>query len=532
VRVTLTGHAGLFVEAGDTTVLCDPWFNPAYFGSWFPFPDNSPDAAGLDPERIGSPTYLYVSHLHKDHFDPAWLAEHVDKRTTVLLPEFPFDELRDELEAIGFRRFVATTAGQRVVLDGVAVTIWTETTPSDGPLGDSALAIDDGTVRLLNQNDCRLTDMDPVVAAGPYDLHLLQFSGAIWYPMVYRLPPAEMDSVGAEKRANQMRRALRYVETVGAPHVVPFAGPAAFLDDALFGLNDLHDDPTNIFVDQPAFLRYLAEHGVGTGELMVAGSTADLAPGRFEVTHPAGEGHPDAIWADKEGYLRRYQARRRPQFEAALAACPTDGPDLVEALAAWWEPLLEGADRVCRELGEPVVLDMGEESVVIDPVARQVRRWKGESWGHLFALDPSLVRSLVARHVEDWVNELFLSCRFEAERVGPYNGTVFHFFKCLSPERMAYLEASLRPRPRVARGRLTDDEKAAEGETCVIGNYRVQRRCPHLGGDLARFGEADGRVLTCTLHGWRFDMESGRCLTADRYHLDSQPASLDPSTEG
>jgi UDP-MurNAc hydroxylase len=45
--------------------------------------------------------------------------------------------------------------------------------------------------------------------------------------------------------------------------------------------------------------------------------------------------------------------------------------------------------------------------------------------------------------------------------------------------------------------------------------YRIQRRCPHLKADLTRFGEIEHGVLTCTLHGWQFDLESGRCLTSD-----------------
>jgi UDP-MurNAc hydroxylase len=47
-----------------------------------------------------------------------------------------------------------------------------------------------------------------------------------------------------------------------------------------------------------------------------------------------------------------------------------------------------------------------------------------------------------------------------------------------------------------------------------IGDYVVQRRCPHRNADLAAFGEIDGEELVCTLHGWRFDVASGRCLTA------------------
>ena len=48
VRITFLGHAGLFVETRHGSVLCDPWFTPAYFGSWFPFPRND----RLDPERF------------------------------------------------------------------------------------------------------------------------------------------------------------------------------------------------------------------------------------------------------------------------------------------------------------------------------------------------------------------------------------------------------------------------------------------------------------------------------------------------
>ena len=58
MRITFLGQAGLFVETRAGSILCDPWVNPAYFGSWFPFPAND----GIDPKAIGNPDYLYVSH--------------------------------------------------------------------------------------------------------------------------------------------------------------------------------------------------------------------------------------------------------------------------------------------------------------------------------------------------------------------------------------------------------------------------------------------------------------------------------------
>jgi L-ascorbate metabolism protein UlaG (beta-lactamase superfamily) len=41
VQVTSVGHAGFRIETPAGSILCDPWVNPAYFASWFPFPDNS-----------------------------------------------------------------------------------------------------------------------------------------------------------------------------------------------------------------------------------------------------------------------------------------------------------------------------------------------------------------------------------------------------------------------------------------------------------------------------------------------------------
>ncbi len=70
MRITGLGHAGMFIETAGGSILCDPWVKPAFYGSWFPFPDNR----ALDWEKYGKADFLYVSHRHRDHFDP-WLLE-------------------------------------------------------------------------------------------------------------------------------------------------------------------------------------------------------------------------------------------------------------------------------------------------------------------------------------------------------------------------------------------------------------------------------------------------------------------------
>ena len=102
MKITGLGHASVLIETAHGSILTDPWVNPAYFGSWFPFPDNSQ----LDWDRFGTADYLFVSHLHRDHFDAEHLRRHVSKRATVLLPEFPTTELEDQLRECGFTSFV------------------------------------------------------------------------------------------------------------------------------------------------------------------------------------------------------------------------------------------------------------------------------------------------------------------------------------------------------------------------------------------------------------------------------------------
>ena len=528
MRIVMTGHAGLYIEANGRTVLCDPWFNAAYFGSWFPFPDN----ASLDLDVLRSPDYLYVSHLHKDHFDARFLAEHVDKHTTVLLPDFPIDDLRRAMEELGFHRFVETQSGRPVELDGLRVAIATSTSVADGPIGDSALVVDDGVTRILDQNDCHPRELGPFRALAPFDVHFLQYSGAIWYPMVYRWSDEEKTALSREKRERQAQRALHYIQAIGAAHVVPFAGPPAFLDEDLFSLNDLDDDPANIFQDQMSFLWWLAEHDVSHGYLAVPGSAIDVDPERFEVTHPMGSEELDAIFRDKRAYLGAYRERRQHEIAAALPPPVTDpaaDPDeLVAELASWIEPLLAQAPTVRQALGGPILLDVGRFGVVIDPSAGRVRRAgpKDETTaGHSFFFDEALLVSLIDRHVDDWVNELFLSCRFEADRQGEYNENVFSFFKCLTPRRMEYLEVSLE---LVARSAAAGNG-GGPGELLRCGDYLVQRRCPHLGADLSRFGHVEDGVLTCALHGNRYDLRTGRCLSAEGLDLFTVPVdAADP----
>jgi UDP-MurNAc hydroxylase len=504
----------VLIETAHGSILTDPWVNPAYFGSWFPFPDNSQ----LDWDRLGQADYLFVSHLHRDHFDPEHLKKFVSKKATVLLPAYPTSELEDALRECGFTSFVTPESGEVVAVDGLQVMIHALTSPTDGPIGDSSLWVSDGEQIVLNQNDARPSELDLFKQLGPVDGYLVQFSGAIWFPMVYELPARAKQALGSTKRDRQFDRTLRYIEELGARFVFPTAGPPCFLDEELWGFNDIFGDESNIFPDQTVYLDWLRGKGHEEGRLLLPGSVAALDEPDCPVVHPY---EPETIYASndtKTAYLREMQARRMPEVEAVKATWPHPEIDILAELTEWFTPLLVEADHMAAGIDGGVRFtcedaERGDVDVLLDFVAREVRPYAGEKVRYRFRTRRAYVEQLIAEHEIDWVNSLFLSCRFSAHRIGPYNEFIYVFFKCLSEERLNYAE-----------GWFSEQNAAEAAETITLDGWELQKRCPHLKADLSRFGSIEGDVLTCQMHGWKWRLTDGKCLTSVGHSIRSAPA--------
>jgi UDP-MurNAc hydroxylase len=66
-------------------------------------------------------------------------------------------------------------------------------------------------------------------------------------------------------------------------------------------------------------------------------------------------------------------------------------------------------------------------------------------------------------------------------------------------------------------------EKTSGDDLVPVDGFMVQRRCPHLKADLSRFGTVCDGVLECAMHGWRFELATGRCLTAEGHDIVAVP---------
>ncbi|HKP06638.1 MAG TPA: Rieske 2Fe-2S domain-containing protein [Microbacterium sp.] len=511
MRITGLGHAGMFIETAGGSILCDPVIGPTFFGSWFPFPDNR----ALDWAKYGNADFLYISHRHRDHFDPALMTEHVPKDIKVLLPDYPTDDLEQDLRKLGYDNIVYTQAGVPLEFGALKVMVTPLRAPSDGPIGDSSLSVDDGTASILNQNDSHPLDLEKLMSFSKPEAYFTQVSGAIWWPMVYDLPQDAKQNFAKLKRDAQNKRAMYYIEKVDAEHVFPMAGPPMFLREELFRYNGYGLGDDSIFTDQRQFLAHMKQQRPDQkGYEFLPGTVVDLNDGAISVTQTLyTDAEIDRIFDDKWAYLAEQRDSRQAELAAEEASrAPVLPPaEMLAALKEWWEPLLRRG-RIFREgVGGPVRYTIGDLDMVVDFPRAKVREYAGEETGYWFTIPADLVSTNIRDHEIDWSNSIFLSMQFQAGRVGKFNEFIYTFMKCLSRDRIEYVENWYA-------------EQSDVSEDVQLEDWVVQRRCPHLRADLSKTGRIEDGVLTCSLHDWKWDLQSGKCLTTQGHPIRSHNA--------
>jgi nitrite reductase/ring-hydroxylating ferredoxin subunit len=67
--------------------------------------------------------------------------------------------------------------------------------------------------------------------------------------------------------------------------------------------------------------------------------------------------------------------------------------------------------------------------------------------------------------------------------------------------------------------------------TNVNGNYHaIADRCTHKGGDLSK-GSLDGNIITCPVHGARFDVTTGKVISGPKILFFKPKINDEPSFE-
>ena len=283
------------------------------------------------------------------------------------------------------------------------------------------------------------------------------------------------------------------------------AGPPMFLRDELFRYNGHGTHNDSIFTDQAEFIARMEEESPSkTGHVFIPGTVVEMQGGEVTVEQTLyTDAEVQAMFADKWGYLEAQRASRQAEIaeEEASRAEVLPPAEMLAALKAWWEPLMRRG-RIFRDgIGGPVRYTIGELDMVADFPKAKLREYAGEETAYWFTIPADLVSTNIRDGEIDWSNSIFLSMQFQTGRVGKFNEFMYTFMKCLSRDRIEYVENWYA-------------EQSDTAEDIQLDDWVLQRRCPHLRADLSKTGKVENGVLTCSLHDWKWDLATGKCLTS------------------
>lgn len=241
MKMTFIANACCIYESQGKKILCDPWLiDGAFEGSWFHYPPLK-----TKPEDIADYDYLYISHLHPDHYDRRTL-DHFDKTKPVIVYDDNTSRfLIKMLIRDGFRNIIPVQNTGSVLLGPYRLSMFGPFTKhpfhecSVGNIVDSCLVIEADNEVFINTNDntpseeaaAMLKDMFPEIT-----LAQLNYNPAGPYPACFYSLTAEERSIEAntillgngrkdkDKRTGQLEHMAKVTNILKPKYVQPFAG--------------------------------------------------------------------------------------------------------------------------------------------------------------------------------------------------------------------------------------------------------------------------------------------------------------------
>ncbi len=238
MEVKYISSACLQIKTSDACILTDPWFTQGvYDGAWFSLRD-------IDPfDYIEEPDFIYVSHIHPDHYDPNFIKKIFNKfgKKKILIPDFEKNYLLIKGKSDGLE----LTPLRDLHIGNTSFYIEENDMGSLSDI-DSALIIHDKKTNktMLNLNDCvphepHLKKLKSIISNLKTELDLLAlgYTGAGPFPQTYFDPDQERDiliSKAEEKKKRGFKRYSYYDNFFNAQYNLPFAG------EYLLGGNNIH----------------------------------------------------------------------------------------------------------------------------------------------------------------------------------------------------------------------------------------------------------------------------------------------------
>ncbi|MBI5258742.1 MAG: MBL fold metallo-hydrolase [Burkholderiales bacterium] len=320
MKITHLSNSFIKVSTPGLTLVCDPWVGFGNHGGWHSFPEYPLDSL---VRFVADADLVYISHMHSDHFDPAFLAASGLLGKRFVIKRFDNGVLARRLKGMGVAEVLELDAFQVHTEGAVSLAIVPQMTSNSAGLDDevnydldTSLVLHDGQHTFFNQvdNPLSLADLAQVKAFiserfGAIDIACLMAGAAGEYPQCF----IGIDRAGEQARlvADSVAKLREQVRLL-APRCLFPAGGTYFIPGKFHVLNDHIAQPSHEqYAEAVAALTtpMVLEGGlqVDVAAACAATTPAQVAAAVQRAVVPLGRDREQAI-AAHAGDLYPYQA--------------------------------------------------------------------------------------------------------------------------------------------------------------------------------------------------------------------------------
>ena len=241
MKLTFYQSSTVLLETKNVKILSDPWLvDGELYGSWNHYPQ-----IDFNPEAFDDLDYIYLSHIHQDHFSKKTLSQ-LSKKIPVLIHNFESKALRENIKSMGFNVIELSHNERTHLKNGVYINIlaadncdpsvcykYFGCAPLEVKFGstsiDTMCVIDDDENIVVNTNDCPY-DLSYSAASiikekySHIDMLLVGYTSASAYPQCFNLSSAEKLKEKNRLQMDFLSKAENYLNLFKPKYFMPFAG--------------------------------------------------------------------------------------------------------------------------------------------------------------------------------------------------------------------------------------------------------------------------------------------------------------------
>lgn len=226
MKVRYIYSACVEIKTSDVSILCDPWFTDGAFdGSWFHYPKIN------DPFKIlNKPDYIYISHIHPDHYDPIFLKKILKKyrKTKIIIPNFERNYLYNRMKFDG----IDARPTNHVKVGNTNIHL----VPNEHEITDidSAIVVNDKNKTVVGLVDCVFNrkfgkSLKNLISIYTKKINLLMIphSGANEVPHTHfdvTSQKKKLSDISNQKKIFNIKRYLNWSKNFNSNYNLPYAG--------------------------------------------------------------------------------------------------------------------------------------------------------------------------------------------------------------------------------------------------------------------------------------------------------------------